>query len=268
MSTAPQLTHRQPLVLIIPRDEIEYPGIYSSVYIEDSDPGFNRLLVFSKCTREPDPLKADFVIFTGGQDVDPELYDHKRHPKTGSKMGDRDERCIDLYVKCVENGIPMVGVCRGAQFLHVMNGGTLYQHVTGHCGTHDMIDVRDNKHYRITSTHHQMLKFNDRMELIGVAVNGTAGSREEFPKEGLIEEKSRDMKLPQVEACYYPETNSLCIQGHPEYAGVPEFTAWSLQLILDTALRSVHQGGNVWWPQDPAHPRYRLATTFDSEGDS
>ncbi len=64
---------------------------------------------------------ADFVIFAGGSDVDPQLYGQKMHHKTYINTK-RDEEEMDIYQQCLEEGIPMVGVCRGAQFGWVMRG--------------------------------------------------------------------------------------------------------------------------------------------------
>src|SRR5574343_347632 len=79
--------------------------------------------------------KADLVCFTGGEDVSPSLYGEQRHPRTYHNMN-RDDRETELFNQCLKNQTPMVGICRGGQFLNVMNGGKMYQDVSHHCQDH------------------------------------------------------------------------------------------------------------------------------------
>lgn len=58
------------------------------------------------------PEEADLVIFTGGEDVDPSLYNEPRHPRTSSNIT-RDIREKDIYEYCLDKKIPMLGICRG-----------------------------------------------------------------------------------------------------------------------------------------------------------
>lgn len=97
---------------------------------------------------------ADVVLFTGGEDVDPSLYGCKKLPATHSnKQRDLSEKKVFESIK--PNQV-CLGICRGSQFLCVMNGGILVQHCTGHAigYTHEITD--GNTIYQITSTHHQM----------------------------------------------------------------------------------------------------------------
>ena len=73
--------------------------------------------------------EADLVVFGGGADISPELYGQEPLPQTYFDE-DRDTHEIWAYNKCVTSKIPMFGICRGAQFLHAMNGGKLWQDVS------------------------------------------------------------------------------------------------------------------------------------------
>lgn len=99
---------------------------------------------------------ADIVLFTGGEDVDPSLYDCEKHPTTTSNIR-RDLREKAIFEQVKPNQL-CIGICRGSQFLCVMNGGKLIQNVNGHCmfGTHEIVSRRALTTYEITSTHHQM----------------------------------------------------------------------------------------------------------------
>jgi putative glutamine amidotransferase len=77
----------------------------------------------------------DGLVITGGRDVDPATYGQQRHPKTDEPVGNRDAFEFALVTEALRRGLPLLGICRGAQVLNVALGGTLYQHlpeVVGH----------------------------------------------------------------------------------------------------------------------------------------
>jgi GMP synthase-like glutamine amidotransferase len=204
---------------------IEYPELWMEVYVNDGDySAFAEMFSRARCKRATSIEEADLVVFTGGPDVQPFLYGETNvHPKTTASKK-RDERDIDCYTKAQALGVPMVGFCRGAQFLHVMNGGSLYQHVDGHVGDHAIYDIRGKEFVPgVSSTHHQMCVINNRMTLIATATKST-----ERWYDGA---KKSTGQHTDVEAYFYEETCCLGIQGHPEFRGYPRFTKWSLEQI-------------------------------------
>lgn len=80
----------------------------------------------------------DGLIITGGRDVDPAAYGSERHPSTDEPVEDsrtRDAFELALLQSALRRGVPVLGICRGAQVLNVALGGTLHQHlpdVVGH----------------------------------------------------------------------------------------------------------------------------------------
>lgn len=137
----------------------------------------------------------DVIVFTGGADVSPYLYNQEREPFTQCNP-QRDELESSVFNECVRQSIPMVGICRGSQFLNVMNGGSLIQHQREHAGhDHDMHTLHDR--FYVTSTHHQMAIIPDHADLIGWA-----------------HERGDD---PEPEVWWFEDTKSLCVQYHPEY---------------------------------------------------
>src|SRR3990167_4003887 len=87
----------------------------------------------------PVPSANSVLLFEGGTDVSPDLYRQKLGPKTQESDTIRDTHEESYYRMAVNSNASMIGVCRGAQFLCVMNGGSLIQHVQGHNKYHDMI---------------------------------------------------------------------------------------------------------------------------------
>jgi gamma-glutamyl-gamma-aminobutyrate hydrolase PuuD len=81
--------------------------------------------------------RLDAVVLAGGPDVGPDRYGAAPHPRTGQPRPERDAAELAALHRALERGIPVLGVCRGAQILNVGLGGTLVQHVpdaVGHSG--------------------------------------------------------------------------------------------------------------------------------------
>ena len=74
----------------------------------------------------------DAVVFTGGSDVDPELYGEQAHAETAGIVRLRDDAELALLRAALERDMPVLGICRGIQVLNVGMGGDLDQHLEGH----------------------------------------------------------------------------------------------------------------------------------------
>jgi gamma-glutamyl-gamma-aminobutyrate hydrolase PuuD len=158
---------------------------------------------------------ADFVLFTGGEDVNPELYGEPCMAKTNFNRF-RDEKEHLIYLGALERELPMVGICRGGQFLNVENGGKMWQHVTGHCRSHlariEVPPFGENGQRRtiqVTSTHHQMMIPTDDAIILCTASEADEKICPTLSKIGKEED--------DVEVVVYPDTNCLCFQPHPEF---------------------------------------------------
>jgi len=77
----------------------------------------------------------DGLIFTGGLDVQPELYGAERHPRTDPARPDRDAWEMALFRGADERRMPVLAICRGLQLVNVARGGTLHQHLPEALGT-------------------------------------------------------------------------------------------------------------------------------------
>ena len=71
----------------------------------------------------------DGLVLTGGRDVDPASYGQAAHPITDEPAGDRDAFEFAMLRGALARGLPVLGICRGAQVLNVALGGTLHQHL-------------------------------------------------------------------------------------------------------------------------------------------
>ena len=160
--------------------------------------------------------EADLVVFTGGSDVDPALYDEKPHFTTSYDTG-RDLREMRLFNECKNNNIPMLGICRGSQFLTIMNSGKLIQNVENHAlWGHHNITFKDGEICWITSTHHQMMyPFNLPKEDYDIIAWST-NRRSDVYETGFGQYMAEDIHV-EPEIVHYLKTKCLAIQGHPEY---------------------------------------------------
>lgn len=158
--------------------------------------------------------QADIVMFTGGVDVDPAIYGEPRGRYTQDPSPDRDARDMRNFSLAKALGIPMVGICRGAQLLCVMNGGRLIQDQDNGHPSHLMF-TESGKTYSVSSDHHQAA-FPwgiPEMRVMGWT-RATIGSSH-------LDGNNQEIELPEdgieCEDVFYPKTLSLGIQSHPEW---------------------------------------------------
>lgn len=222
-------------VRLVKDHTLDYPLLGLSVFVQP-DPDvkhdearFAKIFARTYSKRARSVLEADLVIFGGGSDVNPALYGEERHHSTyfDSK---RDETDIALYSLCLEQGIPMMGVCRGAQFGSVMNKGKLFQDVDNHNGSHPMWDIKSGKHLeKVSSVHHQMVcpNFENGMEVIATAARST--KRVNMCGTSQVTEHGTNA---DIEAFFYRDSCFLGFQGHPEYEGYNYYTIWCLDKVL------------------------------------
>jgi len=173
-----------------------------------------------------DMRKADLVLFTGGEDVDPKLYGKKEHPLTYFNSR-RDNFEKGAFEEAKKLNKKLIGICRGAQLLCVLAGGILVQH-QAHPWVHP-IKTKDGNEIWTTSTHHQRQYpwggKKPKFVLLGWAPSGFSPySQGEGFKDNM------ESKKPEAEIVLYPEIKALAIQGHPEMA-YPVETKWEEQFI-------------------------------------
>jgi putative glutamine amidotransferase len=78
-------------------------------------------------------LRLDGVCLSGGPDLDPVAYGAKdRHAELGPTEPSLDAFELALARAAIDRGMPLLGICRGAQALNVACEGTLHQHLPGH----------------------------------------------------------------------------------------------------------------------------------------
>ncbi len=69
------------------------------------------------------------VLLSGGPDLDPAAYGRAAHPELGRTEPQLDVFEVQLAREADARGLPILGICRGAQALNIARGGTLHQHL-------------------------------------------------------------------------------------------------------------------------------------------
>lgn len=77
-------------------------------------------------------IVCDGLLLPGGDDIDPIRYGQPRHEKCGKSSHLRDEAEWKMLEAFLPTSKPILGICRGCQFLNIYLGGTLHQHMEGH----------------------------------------------------------------------------------------------------------------------------------------
>lgn len=155
----------------------------------------------------------DVILFGGGADIWAHLYGQQPNRYNGTHAQTmRDINEEKLFKLGVEAGAKFLGICRGAQLLCALSGGSLIQHVTGHAGEDHNMVTKDGELISVSSAHHQMLyPFNVDHEMIAYS--------EERRSRCYLIEKEKDLgEIPvEPEVVYFPKTKALAIQYHPEF---------------------------------------------------
>jgi putative glutamine amidotransferase len=113
--------------------------------------GGRALLVPPSLSAVGETLEAvDGLIFSGGADLDPELYGQDAHPETTGVSEERDRAELTLLEAALEHDVPVLAICRGSQVLNVARGGDLVQHLP------DVVGDEKHKHTPGTFADHDV----------------------------------------------------------------------------------------------------------------
>lgn len=158
----------------------------------------------------------NLIIFTGGEDVNPDYYNERKgkHTFCNKKRDEEEEKIFYNF-----STTPKLGICRGAQLLTVLNGGQLIQHVENHTNCNHSISFFNEfkgLEIELPSTHHQMMyPYNLRKENYELIAYSTY-FRSGVYLDGENKQKKLKNDFLEPEIVFYPSYNSLAIQAHPE----------------------------------------------------
>ena len=157
----------------------------------------------------------DCLLLWGGTDIHPSYYkqSHSRQSYAPAEPTERDRVEWKAMLYCKAHDIPIIGVCRGAQYLCAFAGGSLVQHVEKH-GYDHLIATSDGRSVWTTSSHHQMMNpYSVPHDLLAWTFNPqNKVYHGEDDKQIAVMESNHE---PEI--VFFPEVRGLAIQGHPEY---------------------------------------------------
>ena len=104
------------------------PGYFDGIIREG---GIPLMIPFLENVEDLDRIAGlcDGFLLTGGHDVAPELYNETPLQDNVCCCRKRDEMELFILRSAIENDKPVLGICRGIQFINAALGGTLYQDI-------------------------------------------------------------------------------------------------------------------------------------------
>lgn len=165
-----------------------------------------------RAVRNPGELTPDDILIVhGGEDIHPSLYNKAVSRYTGvsgDNPSQRDRIEWALMQEAVKMGVPIIGICRGAQMLCALAGGFLVQHVHNHGGRH-MVVTKDDHSFLTNSIHHQMMyPFDVEHELVSWVPEKLSDVHYDVDQQ---------IELPlEPEFVFFPQQKGFAIQWHPE----------------------------------------------------
>ncbi|MBU9713876.1 gamma-glutamyl-gamma-aminobutyrate hydrolase family protein [Evansella tamaricis] len=159
----------------------------------------------------------DGFLFTGGQDVNPELYGEKVEEFCGELCHERDTMEKFLFHQAVLLDKPMFGICRGIQLFNTLLGGTLYQDIPLQFSK--MVGHKQNAPYD-KPVHHVSI---DNESLLSKLLNLRSMMVNSYHHQGIHELSDQLVCNARaedglVEAVHMPGKRFvLAVQWHPEF---------------------------------------------------
>ena len=161
---------------------------------------------------------CDGFLFTGGHDVSPALYGEEPVNDTIAPCAARDALEAIVLRQALRQDKPLLGICRGIQFLNAALGGTLYQDLPSQHPSsvnHHMRPPYDRAAHRV-----RLVGGSPLQKLLGVSDLGVNSYHHQAVRElapGLRAMAESEDGL--VEAVYLPShTFAWAVQWHPEFS--------------------------------------------------
>lgn len=179
----------------------------------------------------------DGILLSGGGDIHPARYGAAPQAELHGVETGRDEMELAVIDLALDDGLPMLGICRGFQLLNVHAGGTLHQDVPDHArfdippgAEVDTVVVAEGSRLHqlygptvsVNSLHHQTIdRLAEGWEVTGRGTDGT------------------------IEAIELPDRDVIAVQWHPEMlanASNDPIFRWLVDAATDRRRRRIGAG--------------------------
>ncbi|MEK6900603.1 MAG: type 1 glutamine amidotransferase [Nanoarchaeota archaeon] len=168
------------------------------------------------------------IILSGGNDIDPQSYGGERTDGLSLALKrDKVEKTMLEYA--IKNGLPVLGICRGMQFLNVYYGGKIIDfrekgifHPAGKEQIHKVVIIH---HQEVLGTEVKVNSYHNQ----GITQKELSSSLRVFAlsEEGI------------VEGFYHPSLPIVGVQWHPERDSPDE--------MFNEKLVEAFVKGEGWW---------------------
>lgn len=157
---------------------------------------------------------VDGIIFTGGPDLDPILYNEAILPECHEPLSDRDKADLALFSRAYSARKPFLAICRGIQVCNVALGGTLYQDLPSQLNSSVMHQQSGIKHaHQVQVTEGSLLKSIVKADTLPVTSRHHQAIKQ-VAKGLKVSALSEDGVIEAVE--FDDDRPGLCLQWHPE----------------------------------------------------
>ena len=161
---------------------------------------------------------CDGFLFTGGQDVSPDIYNSAVKYNSVIPCRERDEMELLLLKEALIRDKSILGICRGIQLINAVLGGTLYQDLPTE--TNSNLEHHQNPPYDVPA-HKVLIEKNsplfELLQTTELAVNSYhhQAVKALSPKLTCMAKATDEI----VEAVYMPNKNFVwAVQWHPEFS--------------------------------------------------
>lgn len=162
---------------------------------------------------------CDGFLFTGGHDVNPTVYHEETLNCCGEVSLQRDMLEVGLLKAAITDDKPILGICRGLQFLNAVLGGDLYQDIPSQFQTGTPLAHRQNSRYDIPVHSVDIVPGTPLATITGktrIMVNSIHHQAIKHLSELLLPAARSTDGL--IEAAYHPGHRFILgVQWHPEY---------------------------------------------------
>ncbi len=164
--------------------------------------------------------RLDAIVFSGGPDVEPSFFGVSLSKGELEKLRvrsvpQRDEMELTLAKASLEQGVPVLGICRGLQLMNVAMGGTLTLDIEQETGTH----LHEAKGPEESNYHWLTLDLNSKLgKMIGES-EGEASTRHHQAAKAIasglsVVSRSADGIVEAMESA--DDRPIFLVQWHPE----------------------------------------------------
>jgi putative glutamine amidotransferase len=156
-------------------------------------------------------------ILSGGLDIDPAYYGKPEKASLCLIDSERDRREWALAMVAIERKIPLLGICRGFQFLNVIYGGTLIADIPTEVASHVAHRIENGQAYHVVSIEQGTILCGLVSTDYAVVNSNHHQAIDRLADPFLVSARSRDQL---IEAFEWKEKDNqpflLAVEWHPE----------------------------------------------------